>query len=426
MPPQRPHFPDDARVKGKLLMVAGMGLGKLAPLLFGLFLSRQFGAPALAGFVLLLTYVTALVALPTLGATPQIIRAGTHDDAAGAVVRAILASAMLLALMLAGSLLWWLGVAAQPLLALEVSPQLMQGWVALLGAALVCYGLAQSTAAQQERHFAIGAWSVVIYLGAAGAGMVAGVWPAALGAGLSGEAAAITVYCAGFLALTVLFFIGSQRPLRAAWRHAGALWRGAEVATSLRGAVSTSLFGLITLAGLYVLMHAAQQRMAATEDAIFALAFQLFQAGIFLPSVLGAIVVPRLVAAGHDGAIDAAALHRRTRAVYLGIGIAWLLASLLVARPLLALYGLDAAGATGLVLMQVAAVLAGLQAYFIQRFVAAGSFGLLASASLLWAVTGYVVLMLAPPGLLGSVLALVAAYVACLAYYGLRARGEPA
>lgn len=397
-------------------MVVGMGLGKVAPILFGLFLSRQFGALALASFVLLLTYVSALVALPTLGATPQIIRAGAHDDAEAAVVSAIRGSLVLLALALAGSLLWWLGMAPRALLALPVSPLLMQGWVALLGAGLVLYGLAQSTAAQQERHFAIGAWSVAIYLGAAGAGMAAGRWPG-LVAGLPGDAAAITAYGAVFLGLTLCFFIASQRPLATAWACAGALWRGDELQVALRGAFSTSLFGLITLVGLYVLMHVAQQRMSATEGATFALAFQLFQAGIFLPSVLGAIVVPSMVAADRDGEQDAAVLHRRTRGVYLGIGIVWLLASLLLARPLLSLYGLEAIGATGIVLMQAAAVLAGLQAYFIQRFVALGRFGLLASASLLWAVTGYAVLMLAPEGLLGSVAALVAAYVACLAFY---------
>lgn len=403
-------------MKAKIAMVAGMGLGKVAPLLFGLYLSREFGAASFAGFVLVLTYVTALAALPSLGATPQIIRAGVHDNPEAAVVRAILASLVLLLGVVGLSLAWWLLLADHALAAPGLSPLRVQGWVALFAAGLVLYALAQSTCSLQARHFAVGGYSALIYLAAAGAGMLAGR--------LGGEGAALDAYFLVFLLAAAGFFLASQWPLRPAWRRAARGLHGSDLLAAVRGACTTSLFGLLTLAGLYLLMHATQLRLAPDDRAVFALGFQLFQAGIFLPSVFGAIVVPRLVAAGRGAPDEAAALHRRTQGLYLGIGLAWLLAVLVVARPLLALYGLPAAGWSGLVLLQVAAVLAGLQAYFIQRLVAQGHFGRLARAALLWAGSGYATLWLLPPGLLSAAAALVLAYVLCLGFYLLTDSGR--
>jgi O-antigen/teichoic acid export membrane protein len=390
------------------MLVAGASSGKLVPILFGFYLARQFGGGALAGFVLVLTYGAALTALANLGAAPRIIRAGAYADVSGFISGVTVVSFLLATLALLPSTAYWLLVADAPFLAADVDPSLAQAWVALYSLGLVMYTLAQSTLSMRGEYRAAGGFALALHGVAAVAGIAVG--------GSGGDTVAVSAYFITYFAGNFIFFVASQRHLGRVWYRTGELISVASLWAGVLGSLSASLFGVITLTGFYFFMQTVQRELPIADAATFAMSFQLFQAGVFLPSLLGNIVVPRMVKAGRDGK-DAAYLHRSTRAIYLCIGFVWLLCSLLLARPLLALYGLDAEGATGLVLMQVAAVLAGLQAYFVQRFVALGRFGILALASLVWAITGYAVLMQLQPSLLGSVLALVLAYVACLSFY---------
>lgn len=397
-------------------MVAGVGLGKVVPILFGLFLSREFGAASFAGFVLLLTYVAALAALPSLGATPQIIRAGVHDDPARAVVRTALASLMLTLLLVALSALYWMALSSAPLLHSVASPGAVYVWVGLYAAGLVLFALAQSTCSLQGRHLVVGLSAVATYGGAAIAGLLAGK--------VAGVGAALGSYFAVFALSALVFFGVSQYPLRSEWRGVLGALRPARALESLCATLGTSLFGLVTLVGLYLVMHSAQARMTSAEGATFALAFQLFQAGIFLPSVLGALVVPRLVSAQRQGGAEGvAALGRRTLIVYLGLGLAWLLVVAVIARPLLALYGLEGGNVGGLLLLQVAGVLASLQAYFIQSLVAQGRFAALAAGSVIWVMAAWTWLQASPAGVMSTASALVVGYGVCLGFYAVLSRG---
>lgn len=405
--PERALAPaDEGRLKDKFVMVAGVGAGKVAPLLFGLFLSRRFGAASFADFVVVLSYVAALSAVPTLGSAPQIVRAGAQAEPEASVVMAGLCSLVVMAAGLVLSAAYWLGLAPHALW--RGGALAGQGAVALLSLGLVLYSLAQATCSLQGRYRAVGLWSLGIYAGAALAGGLAGR--------AGGETGALWGYFTVFLLGALGFFGVSQAPLRAVWRQQLQRLSPGAIGRGLRQALATSLFGVITLAGIFLLMKSVQLRLPSAESAVFALGFQLFQAGIFLPSVLGAVVVPRLVAAQRAGT-DAMALHRRTRRLYLGLGLGWLLLVAGAGRPLLRLYGLDQSGWPAVLLMQLAAVLAGLQAYFIQRLVALGRFRLLALGSLLWAGLALGLLALQDGGARWAAMAMVLAYGASLLFY---------
>ncbi|WKC36222.1 hypothetical protein QYM18_17350 [Ectopseudomonas chengduensis] len=396
-------------MKGKIILVVGAGSSKLIPILFGLYLARQFDGDALVSFVLVLAYGAALSAFSNLGASPRIVRAGAYSDPDGFITEVTVVSFLLAGFALLLSIIYWLLAAGVPFLTLEIAPYYAQAWVALYSLGLVMCTLAQATFNMKGNYCATGVYALILHAVAGVAGIIAGE---------VGEVGlAVSCYFITYFAGNLIFFVASRRCLvlrgrsSAEWLSIARLWSG------VGGALSASLFGVITLAGLYLFVHSVQRELSTSDAATFALGLQLFQAGVFLPSVLGGIVVPRMVAAGGFGKGDADALHRRTRALYIGIGLAWLFVSLFLARPLLALYSLDAAGAAGFVLIQVAAALAGLQAYFVQRLVALGRFNLLAVASLVWALAGYATLLLVPTSLFGAALALVMAYVACLFFY---------
>lgn len=396
-------------MKDKIVLVAGVGSGKLVPILFGLYLARQFDGDALLSFVLVLAYGAALSAFSNLGASPRIIRAGAHSDPDGFITEVTVVSFLLAGFALLLSTMYWLLAADVPFLTLEIAPYCAQAWVALYSLGLVMFTLAQSTLNMKGNYCATGIYALILHAVAGVAGIIAGE--------LGEVGLAVSAYFITYFVGNLIFFVSSQRRLvrsggsMTEWLSIARLWSG------VGEALSASLFGVITLAGLYLFVHSVQRELSTSDAATFALGLQLFQVGVFLPSVLGGIVVPRMVTAGRFGKGDADALHRRTRALYLGIGLAWLFVSLFLARPLLALYGLDAAGVSGFVLIQVAAALAGLQAYFVQRLVALGRFNILAVASLVWALAGYAALLFVPTSLFGAASALVMAYMACLFFY---------
>lgn len=396
-------------MKGKIVLVVGASSSKLIPIFFGFYLARQFGGDALVSFVLVLAYGAALSAFSNLGASPRIIRAGALSDPDSFISGVTFVSFLLAGFALFLSTMYWLLVSDVSFLVLDIAPNCAQAWVALYSLGLVMFTLAQSTFNMKENHFATGLYALFLHVFAGITGIITGE--------LGEVSLAVSCYFITYFLGNLIFFVASRRRLVrssgsiTAWHSIARLWSG------IRGAISASLFGVITLAGLYLFVHSVQRELSTADAATFALGLQLFQAGVFLPSVLGGIVVPRMVAAGRFGKDDPDALHRRTRALYFGIGLGWLFMSLFLARPLLSLYDLDSAGAAGLLLIQVAAALAGLQAYFVQRLVAVGRFNLLAVASLVWAFAGFVALLLVPPSLFGAASALVVAYVVCLLFY---------
>ncbi|MBV7562419.1 hypothetical protein [Pseudomonas sp. sia0905] len=402
-------FLEGVVLKDKIMLVAGVGSGKLVPIIFGFYLARQFDGDALVYFVLVLTYGAALSALSNMGSAPRIIRSGVHGDPDGFVFEVVGVSFLIAGLTLLLSTIYWFFVADGPFINVGGMPFLSQIWVALYSLGLVMFTLAQSIFNVKGDYRVTGVYALILHVLAGMAGIIAGE--------LGDVGLAVSGYFIAYFLGSLIFFAASRRRLVrssgsiTAWHSIARLWSG------VRGAISASLFGVITLAGLYLFVHSVQRELSTADAATFALGLQLFQAGVFLPSVLGGVVVPRMVAAGRFGKDDPEALHRSTRALYFGIGLGWLFVSLFLARPLLSLYDLDSAGAAGLVLIQVAAALAGLQAYFVQRLVAVGRFNLLAVASLVWAFAGYVALLLVPPSLFGAASALVVAYVVCLLFY---------
>ncbi len=397
-------------MKSKVVFVLGVGIGKLVPVLFGFFLSRQFGAGGLAGFVLVLTYSAALSAVSNLGSVPRIIRAGAHANINLTILRAVLSGLLIQAALLAISLIYWILFSDDVLLHALDSPKLEQAWVVLCSLGLVLYSMAHAIYSAHRAYLRVGLSSIAIYGGAAIAGWLAG--------SVADVEMALNAYFSIFFLVSLLFFISSQRIISREWRQIGSLL--IDAVSDLKQVLITSLFGVITQGGFYLMMNVVQRDLPTGETATFALAFQLFQAGIFLPSVLGSVVVPRMVSVYNDGLAETKIqLERQIQRAYLLIGIIWLVVITCVANLLLALYGLDNSGALGLIVLQFSALLAAQQAFYIQHFVALGRFGLLAFVSLIWAASGLGFLWVAPVGILYVVFAFLFAYFVSLCFYAL-------
>ncbi|MFZ7271302.1 hypothetical protein ACLS0H_09990, partial [Avibacterium avium] len=67
-------------MKDKFVMILGIGSSKFLQILFAFYLSYKFNHGALVTFFLILTLGTAVSSVVSLGATPQIIRAGAFSD----------------------------------------------------------------------------------------------------------------------------------------------------------------------------------------------------------------------------------------------------------------------------------------------------------------------------------------------------------
>lgn len=402
-------------------MVFGVGGGKVFPIIFGVYLSRWFGGNAISDFVLVSTYVAALSAVSTMGSAPQIIRAGVIDNPGAYIVSVSFFAILILLFGLAASTLYWTFL-SEPLLLLGYSGGrlLEQLMIAQLAFGLVFYAIGQAAYNHNQNYRVVGLSSVGIYAGAALSGLCGGLF--------GSYAIALLAYFSFFMVSSLVFMVFSQREYFPEWQRAGSNTDRATLMTGFGSAISSSLFGLITLAGLFIVMKLVQSGLDSEGKAIFSMAFQLFQVGIFLPSVLGAIVVPRMVLAGKESdPVSQGVIRKKTIMLYALIGAVWLVLVSICIRPLFEIYrfAFDTEKAWSVMLVQFAVVLAAVQAYYIQRFVYLGRFRLLAVASAVWASSAILLLEVINKELLESALALVFAYMASLILYYFLDRNIP-
>ena len=392
-------------------MVFGAAGGKLFPILFGLYLSRTFGQFDFSSFILIITYAAALTAVASMGSAPQLLRLGAVEEPEKHVITVVSVGVLLTVVLVALSSFFWSVISTKPLLA--------QGeWLGLfllgeMALGLICYSISQAILNAKSRFRVAGFSSLVTYAGSAVLGMMAGYL-------FNSNTYALVTYFTFFLGASLVFLVLSQRAYIKAWQSFQTLINLKDLITGAKIAMHTSLFGVVTLVGFFIIMAIVHARLSVQDSAVFAMSFQLFQAGIFLPSVLGSIAVPRMVSASKVSDINREkAVHKKIRALYLLIGVGWTGLVALFAYPLLSLYALSESKESvyAIILFQVAGIFAVMQAYHIQKSISLGNFGLLAVAAVVWLAVALFFIEYVGQGLLAAVLALVAAYTISFLFY---------
>lgn len=395
----------------KIFMILGLGGAKAFPMAFGVFLARWVGAEFISAFVLLMSFVAAASSMPTLGSTPQIMRAAAVQESASFIVRtafySVLFAFLILAVSFAGTVVRQIVYTASswPLFwtrTLETTSMLL---------GLVFFALGQAVYAYEKKYTLIGLWSLLIY----GLSLLCGVTMAVLG----WERFCISSYACSFLMCSLLLFVRSQQAYSHIWPPVIKHLSFREFSHALSTALSTSMFGIISLVSFFLLLKQTRESLTTIDAAIFAASFQLFQVGLFLPSALGTIVVPLFAERQSLSNLGREAkANSDIRRNYLLIGVSWFVFSCFTVKFVFALYGFEYtfASAAAVALMQFAVILASVQAFYIQLLVAKASFRRLAVMATLWLTAAIGTLKLLEPALINSASAICIGYGASLIF----------
>lgn len=392
-----------------LIFVGSTGLAKLLPILFGLFLASMVGLQSYVYFVEILAQANFLTALATVSYTQMILSSNRlrnerhpQDLALSALVFAAIVSAL-------GGL--W---AAQT--AFHSTP---------------CTGDWDCRASGQR-----GVW-VALYSFGNSALMIQ---MSLLNAKLKGARAGILLLCGLGLpyAIGALSFALNLRDVSlllaiavalpgvalAAYWAANRAYLTEHRTLSLRTLVARSLpqtreHGYIMLfAALVLYAHAnALSTVSAANDhtlaATFSLGYQLFAIGLFVPGVLGNLVVPLLGRRGQQSADGTCPIA----AAYLVISLASMAFVQAFGSYMLSWYGLEPSDANRSILMvlQVAVVFASLNALVNQRLAAERRYGAMAGLSIVYLVTLLLAIYLTGHDAASVAYCIVASYVLALA-----------
>jgi len=295
-----------------VVYLLGAGFAKLAPLLFGFFLSNNLGALPYVGFVSLLAFSNFLTSVSTISYTQLILSSGklgqesTDFYVASGVVMSIIVS------LLGG--VWYCFSSVGSGLGIVTS--------------LIAYSLGNSmlTIVIAVRNSKIenksaGLISLFTYIIAYGAGLIlllldVDVW-------LCVWVLSITILAIGWvfykkLNIKLFAVIKNAHGMHFGWGH-----------ISITAFVGCVLFSHATI--LSGVAGANLPEVAAE----FSLAYQLFAVGIFIPSTLGNVMTPRM-ANSQKGEL----FRNSLVLLYLGIAIAWCVIVYFFESLILEMYGL--------------------------------------------------------------------------------------
>lgn len=380
-----------------LIMVVGVGSARFLQLFFSLYLAWYFGHAALSSFVLMLSLSAAFGSLASLGGGPQILRAGAFDQPEQHIQKTL--ASVLLILTLSVSILPFatlLGKGAQTL----STTVWLTGTAFCFTIGSVFFAMLQSIWSYQQKYKILGLFSLFSYVSA-----LVIAWMASLFWGKTSADQVIMLYAAVFMLVNTVVF--SRVGFKAYVVRTGflQLFQQAEVQQRVAQCLRAALFGFITLLSLYVLLRSVNLTYTAHDAAVFSLSFQFFQIGIFIPSVLGAVFVPKLVK-------EQQAAAAQQKKIYVWISLFWVLCSALALVPVFYIYDftLDLKSVLTFLLLQLCVPLSSLQAMYIQQHVALGQFHRLAFNALVWGGMALMLQRLFPEQTYYSTLAILLAY----------------
>ncbi|WP_199611290.1 MATE family efflux transporter [Flocculibacter collagenilyticus] len=164
-----------------------------------------------------------------------------------------------------------------------------------------------------------------------------------------------------------------------------------------------SIFGL-SISGVLFFLQNNVLKYNAVDGATFSFMYQIFSLIIFIPSVLGGIVVPKLIRTGHSNMVY----------LYYIIIAVILTQTFLLAYPQVASYfNLPSFEAIKheLLVFTIVCILSSTNAFSNQQIVASKNFFVLTKFALIFATTALVTFLLNPPSLLSAWTALGIAYI---------------
>jgi len=365
----------------KLVVVIGAATAKFGPVLFGFLLSKYWGHGEYAKFLLLANFAAFISSFPTLGGVPQILSSGRLSNPGYEIERNVNVSISMVVLFQIGYLAYWFFVQKN-----NSNVEEIEGWDWFFSSffysfALVLYGLANAQLNAKERWSIASVCSVGVYFLPLVLSFFAGAF-----FGFQDDWV-ITLYaflfffsCSVYFCLVTIFLrVGFSLIPKVAFFE----WRG------LLKHLKVSFFGVACLWGFYQAAEEVNRSFEDVPSAIYSLSFQLFSIAIFVPSVLGGVLIPYLSNRVNGGG-DSEKLKVWSFFLYVFIASVFSITVMLLSDYLINLYGFkkfpDMARDVFLK-MQIAAVLASVAAYRIQALIVYARYFVLSIGGCVWLVT---------------------------------------
>ena len=364
----------------KLVVVIGAATAKVGPVFFGFLLSKYWGHSEYATFLLLANFAAFISSFPTLGGVPQILSSGRLSNPGYEIKRNINVSISLVILFQLGYLLYWFFVQKN-----GSNVEAIRGWSWFLSSlfysiGLVLYGLANALLNAKERWLIASLCSVGVYLSPV-------VFAFAIGGSLEGRNYFIIVlYAFLFFSSCAVYFLSVTRFFKIGFSFSPKViffeWRG------LLKHFKVSFFGVAYLWGFYLAAEEVNRNFEDIPSAIYSLSFQLFSVSIFIPSVLGGVLVPylsnRINRKSNVGKVKMWSFF-----VYIFIASSFSIIVMLLSDYLIKLYGFENypdMAPDVFFKIQIAAVLASVAAYRIQELIVYSRYLVLSAGGCVWLV----------------------------------------
>lgn len=390
----------------KIFFLAAQSFGKLSLIVYSMVLSSHFGEESISSFVLLLNTGALLSSVAALGVSPQILRA--QNVVEGWILNTIIAGAILLSI---SFLCYFIFIVVGKMTSSASFDILNFIMVCLYSIGLYISSVILALLNRSLQYAKSGALTLTVYLGPLLAGCIVIVL-----AFDSTHAVAVyfvvyffLVFVLGvFFSRNLISYIGlHQQNFRSMCSNF--IWPSLKV----------SVFGIVTLLGIFLLNHYVVNNAGEDEGALFAMSFQLFSISIYLPGIFAAIIIPKL----SQNKIESGRLSFDLKIMGVYIFVPF---SLLVLFKVAGLYILDLYSVKGssynletVYIFLYASVIASLNAFFIQKCIVSGDYKKANVVSFVWLLSLLVSMYwLEVEGAKGSAGSLLFAYIlSCGCYF---------
>lgn len=386
-------------MKDKMLMVAGVGSSKIMQLLFTFYLSYRFDHSVLATFILIVTLAAAMSSIASLGSSPQIVRAGAYANPRSHIESIVGMTCLILIISLI-ALSGYIFFGSRDFFISGFNQVDFLICAIAITISFVLYSIIQSYLSFKQKYLALGFFSIFIYFFPFISAVVLSVI-------VNNPVIIILYYSLSFLFSSLLVFFIVLKGNVSIVLSLKTLISEVSLLKKIVDYLKVSAFGFITMLSLYISMKNVNLNYTSNSAAIYSVSFQFFQIGIFLPSVLGSVFVPKLVKSNNVQDKE------KMKKTYMFISLVWLFCCSIAFYPLFKIYKFDFS--TDYVLtflvMQCCVIFASIQAFYIQNCVAVGNFFLLTIVSLLWGGVLLISQNLLPMNVVYSSISLLISYI---------------
>ncbi len=375
-----------------ILLIFGTGISKLLPLLFGILLIHLYNHEAYDSFVLLMSLCAFVSAIATMGSSINLISATSFDRDGGKAAANISAASMITVCV--GIVIACLALFFVPTLRVSTShPEIYSPFFSYFFLVVYAGGISvMQIAVTQLNHrratHKAGLATMMVIGSAYGAGVVTAYYGATIEHVLA---------CVGGILVFSTFML-YWRINRKAYRALGFLSLYRQAAASLYHQRADywlpSVFSIIILLTQYTVLNGVSHANNAIDGSAFSVGVQLFAIGLFVPGILGHVIVPISTLIRDEVAAPVrfiSSIECVSLVLYSLIGLVWLALVWLGLDLIVAYYKLPDTQAVRdtICLMQVAALLAAINAVINQKFVTERLFKPLAIFAFVLFITTY-------------------------------------